>query len=94
MQFPTMRGVENGVNKRSAMLVAAGLAFSLATGFVAFLNGGLGLPAHVATRPSPALHRREHVEASAQRGPDTAGTALLDRRTAGSARNGGSSNDD
>lgn len=81
------------MKKRSAILVAAGLVVSLATGFVAFLNGGLGPAADASTRPSPAAQRQGRVEASAQSGP-AAGTAFADRRAAGSGRDGGSSNDD
>jgi hypothetical protein len=79
------------MNKRSAMLVAAGLVVSIATGVVAFLNGGLGLPAGAATRQPAAVHRPGHVEASALRGPGASGTALSDREATRSASEGGSS---
>jgi hypothetical protein len=79
------------VNKRSAILVAAGLAVSLATGFVAFLNGGLG-PVDAATRPSPVVERPRDLPASTHRASGASGTALADRREA--ARSGGASHDD
>jgi hypothetical protein len=86
--------VGDGVNKRSAILVAAGLVVSLAAGFVAFMNGALGPAAEAVTRPSPAAVQKQRVEGSAHREPISAGTALADRRTSGPTRDGRSRNDD
>jgi hypothetical protein len=69
------------VNKRSAILVAAGLVVSLATGFVAFLNGGLGPAADAVTRPTSILPQA-HTPSSAESSMRASGTALADRRAA------------
>ena len=69
------------MNKRSAILVAAGLVVSLATGFVAFLNGGLGPTADTGVRPTAVAHPA--VAPSADGSMRASGTALADRRTAG-----------
>lgn len=86
-------GVGDGVNKRSAMLVAAGLMVSLATGSVAFMNGILGPAAGAITSP-PAAQRQGRVEASALRVLDHAGSGLAFRRVADPAPSTGLSNDD
>ena len=70
------------MNKRSAILVAAGLVVSLATGFVAFLNGALGPAADTVTRPIPVISKAAHTASSADGSKRASGAALADRRAA------------
>ena len=69
------------MNKRTAVLAAAGLVVSLAAGSVAFLNGALGLPVSPASRP-PASIARHHarVEAYAKGASGPASPARSDGR--------------